>query len=403
MNTTLPMTRLDELKRQLDELEALISSGKLKGKGAKRARDKLEAQMVQALTASQAEADAALAAARPSKALVLGIAAFVVVFGVLGYGWRGNFDGWSVGPGTPPAEQADAGGNQHSMGQGQIEGLTKKLAERLQAQPDDAEGWSMLGRSYGVLGRFDDAVKAFRKLIELRPNDAQAYADAADAVGMAQGRKLAGEPEQLIAKALKLDPENPKALGLSGTIAFDKGDYKAAAKHWERALTKVEPDSAMAQQLLGAVNDARQRAGMAPLALPGAAPSAAAPAEPAPKAAAGSGAQVEVRISLAPALAAKANPEDPVFIFARAPDGGPKAPLAITRRQVKDLPLTLTLDESMAMSAATSLATQKQVVVGARISKSGSAMAQAGDLQGLSAKVDVGAKGVAIEIGEVVK
>jgi cytochrome c-type biogenesis protein CcmH len=112
------------------------------------------------------------------------------------------------------------------------------------------------------------------------------------------------------------------------------------------------------------------------------------------------GASVQVRITLAPALAAKVSPEDTLFVFARAPQGG-KAPLAIQRRQVKDLPLDVTLDDSMAMSPAMSLSTVSQVIVGARISKSGNAMPQPGDLQGLSPAVAVGSKGLALQIGDV--
>ncbi len=405
MNPTLQMTRLDELKGQLAQVEELIRSGALKGKGAKRARDKIEAQMLAAVMAggkggaAQATADDA----RPSSRLVLGITVFVLAFGVLGYAWLGNLQGLTVGPGSAPVAQAAAGGAEHPMDQAQIEALTQRLAERLKAQPDDAEGWSMLGRSYAVLGRYGDAAAAFRKLIELRPNDAQAYADAADAVGMANGRKLEGEPEQLIAKALKIDPDNPKALGLAGTVAFDKGDHALAAKHWERALKQLEPGSPMAQQLTDAVNEARQRVGLPPL--PAVAAAAAPDAGAAPQApAAAGGAQVQARITLAPALASKVSPDDVVFIFARSAEGGGmKPPLAIQRRQVKDLPLDLTLDDSMAMSPAMSLSTQKQVIIGARISKSGSALPEPGDLQGLSPTVDVGAKGVKVEIADVVK
>jgi cytochrome c-type biogenesis protein CcmH len=404
MNPSLQMTRLDELKDQLAQVDELIRSGALKGKGAKRARDKLEAQMLAAVMAggkggaAQATADDA----RPSSRLVLGITVFVLAFGVLGYAWLGNFQGLAVGPGSTPVAQAAAGGAEHPMDQAQIEALTQRLAERLKSQPDDAEGWSMLGRSYAVLGRYGDAAAAFRKLIALRPNDAQAYADAADAVGMANGRKLEGEPEKLIAQALKIDPDNPKALGLAGTVAFDKGDHALAAKHWERALKQLEPGSPMAQQLTDAVNEARQRVGLPPLPAVAAAPEAgAAPQAPA----AAGGAQVQARITLAPALAGKVSPDDVVFIFARSAQGGsgPQPPLAIQRRQVKDLPLDLTLDDSMAMSPAMSLSTQKQVVIGARISKSGSALPEPGDLQGLSPTVDVGAKGVKVEIADVVK
>lgn len=359
------MTRIDEPKRQVAELADRIGTGEPEGEGA-----------------------------RPSGRLVLGIAAFVIVFGALGYAWRGHFEGWAVGPGSPPATSAE-----HMLGKDQLEALTQKLAERLQAQPDDAEGWSMLGRSYAVLGRYADAATAFRKLIALKPGDAQAHADAADAIGMAQGRQLAGEPEKLIARALELDPDNPKALGLAGTIAFDKGDYALAAKHWERVVKALEPGSPLAPQLRVAIDEARQRAGLPALPPPaGAAPAAADAPRPA-----ASSARVQVRITLAPALATRASPDDTLFVFARALDGGPKAPLAITRRQVKDLPLAVTLDESMAMNPAMSLAAHQRVIVGARISKSGNAIAAAGDLQGLSAPVEVGAQGVEVVIGEVVK
>lgn len=215
------------------------------------------------------------AVARPSRRLVLGIAAFVLAFGALGYAWLGNFEGWRVGPGSA-ADVADP-----AAAAQQIEAMVAKLAARLKSQPDDAQGWSMLGRSYAVLGRYSDAIGAFRKLIELRPNDAQAYADAADALGMAQGQKLEGEPERLIAKALQVDPDNAKALALAGTVAFDKGDYAQAAGQWEHALAKLDPDNPLAPQLRGAAAAARRRAGLPPATVApgtgGAAASAGAP------------------------------------------------------------------------------------------------------------------------------
>jgi cytochrome c-type biogenesis protein CcmH len=259
-------------------------------------------------------------------------------------------------------------------------------------------------------------VAAYRRALALRPKEAQLYADLADAQGMVNGRKLDGEPEKLVAKALELDPDNAKALGLAGTVAFDRGDPAGAAKHWERALAKVEPGSELAGRLQAAVDEARQRAGLPPL--PRATALAAAPAAPATvspsasmpaghppvdkpaQAPAADAAAVQVRVSLAPALAAKASPEDTVFIFARAQQG-PKAPLAIQRRQVKDLPLELTLDDSMAMNPALRLSTVPQVVVGARVSKSGNAMPQPGDLQGLSPVVAVGTRGLQLQITDV--
>jgi cytochrome c-type biogenesis protein CcmH len=157
----------------------------------------------------------------------------------------------------------------------------------------------------------------------------------------------------------------------------------------------------MASRLQGALDEARQRAGLPPLqnAAPATAAAPAPDTRPADGAAAGA-ASVQVRITLAPALAAKASPDDTLFVFARAPQGG-KAPLAIQRRQVKDLPLDVTLDDSMAMSPAMRLSSVPQVIVGARISKSGNAMPQPGDLQGLSPVVPVGTQGLALQIAEV--
>ncbi len=160
----------------------------------------------------------------------------------------------------------------------------------------------------------------------------------------------------------------------------------------------MEPGSPMAQRLQGALDEARQRAGLPPLpaVTAPAAANTAATGTPAGDAAA----SVQVRVSLASALAARAAPDDTVFIFARALSGS-RAPLAIARRQVKDLPLDITLDDSLAMNPALRISTTQQVVVGARVSKSGNAMPQSGDLQGLSAPVAVGARGVALQIANV--
>jgi len=392
------MTRTEDLKSQLAQLDELIKAGSLTGKSARQARDKIEAQLLAAVLQTDPLAQPEAAAAKPSARLMLGLASFVLLFGAVGYSWLGNREGLALAPGM--ASPAVAGAGQQEIGAPQIEAMAQRLADRLKTQPDDAEGWAMLGRSYGVLERYPQALAAYQRVLDLRPQDAQAYADYADALGMSQGRKLDGEPEKMIARALQLDPDNMKALSLAGTIAFDRGDHKLAAQQWERAQRKLEPGSEMARRLQGGIDEARQRAGMpaVALAVPAAPSAAASPAGPTAPASA----SVQARISLAPALLAKAAPEDTVFIFARAPQGS-KAPLAILRRQVKDLPLEVTLDDSTAMSPALRLSTQTQVVIGARVSKSGQAMPQPGDLQGLSPTVVVGARGVQLVIADVVR
>lgn len=411
------MSRTDDLKRQIAQLDELIKGGMLTGDAARQARARLEEELLGAVLQSTSPVpptptpapapEPGLSSERPSTKAWLGIAAFVVAVGVAGYAWLGNREGLAVAPGAP-APAAAASGAAHAMGVTQIEGLIEKLAERLKKAPEDAEGWSMLGRSYSVLGRHAEAVPAYKRVIELRPTDGQAHADLADAMASATGKSLDGEPEQLIAKALTLDPDNPKALSLSGTIAFNRGDAAGAARQWERALKNLEPGSDMARQMQGALDEARQRAGLPPLAPTaavaamgqGAAP--AGPAQGAAPAAAATGATVQGRVTLAASLAGKASPDDTLFVFARPVSGG-RAPLAILRKQVKDLPLEFTLDDSLAMSPAMRISTAAEVVVGARISKSGNAMPQPGDLQGLTPTVKVGAKGVAVEISEAIK
>jgi cytochrome c-type biogenesis protein CcmH len=414
---------LGRLKAQLAQLDGLLADGVLTGETARTARARLEAQIV-ALVVGQPVPDdssagpapiepaaSAASAARLPRRAVWALGAFVLLFAAGGYAWLGNTKAWSVAPGEPGAATATATAdatNGHPTDDAQIAAMVDRLAERLKTNPGDAEGWSMLGRSYTSQGRFPDALAAYKHAFELKPKDAQAMVDYADGLAVVNNRSLEGEPEKLILKALEIDPSNGKALALAGTIAFNKADFKAAMGHWERAIQVSDPSSSFAQQLQGALNDARQKAGLPPVAA--ASPAAggnifAAPADAAPAAAgggtgSGSGsaeASISGRVSLKAGLEGKVGPEDTVFIFARAPTGS-RMPLAILRKQVRDLPIEFKLDDSLAMSPAARLSTAAQVVVGARISKTGNAMPAPGDWQVLSEPMAVGAQGVRLEI-----
>jgi cytochrome c-type biogenesis protein CcmH len=228
-------------------------------------------------------------------------------------------------------------------------------------------------------------------------------ADYADALAMNNGRNLEGEPSRLIARALEIDPGNLKALSLAGTAAFLRADYALALRHWEKML-QLAPDSDYVRQIQGGIDEARRLAEAAsgPAATRPPSQLAARPAAKLGTAPAATGAAtVSGVVKLAPALAGKAAPDDTVFVYARAAQGS-RMPLAILRKQVKDLPLSFTLDDSMAMSPAARLSSAQQVVISARISKRGEAMPQPGDLQGQSAPVAPGASGLAIEIGQIV-
>lgn len=381
-----------QARGQLQQLDALKASGTLDEHAHAQARAKVERQLGTALAAVPR---AAVAPPRP-RALVVGLAVFVG--GVAAIGYRGLGTPIALDP-AQVAARAVAEGGGHSITMEQIAAMTDKLAARLKDKPDDPEGWAMLGRSYSVLGQHDKAVPAFKQAAALRPGDAVLLADYADAMAVVNGRNLEGEPLRLIEQALQADPNNLKALSLAGTAAFYRRDFALALRYWEK-MQRVDPSSPFTQQIQSGIDEARKLLADAK----GAGPAAATATAPAPveaKPVAAGGASVSGVVSLAPAIAAKTSPQDTVFVFARAVDG-PRLPLAILRKQVKDLPLRFTLDDSMAMSPAAKLSGAQRVIVGARVSKRGDATPQPGDLQGLSGPVAPGASGLKIEIAQVV-
>ena len=343
------------------------------------------------------------APARPSRALVALLSVFVVALAAVGYWQTGSpslvREGAAVA-GTAGAEgSADAGASAQT-GRQQIEAMVGALAERMKGKPDDVQGWTMLARSYAVLGRFTEAIPAYAHAVELDPNNPSLLADYADAVAAPQ--QTANNPRSiaLIERALKVDPKHHKALALAGSAAFDRGEYAVAITYWQQIADQLPPDSELAPRVQAMIGDARAKLGTAGgPALPPASLAAARP--PASTAKATAGASVTGTVTLDPALAAQAAPGDSVFVFARAATGS-RMPLAVQRAQVKDLPLSFRLDDSMAMAPGMTLSSATQLVVGARISKSGTAIAQPGDLSGEATGVAPGASNVAIRIGTVV-
>ncbi len=375
------------LRLQLEQLTALKQSGVLGDAPYDEARQALERRIVDAVV----DAPPATASRDPisSKSLLVGLGGFVCVVAVAGYAWLGTpqaLDTAAVASAAAPA------GTAPPITAEQVQTMIESLAARLKDNPDDAAGWAMLGRSYAAIGRHDQAEPALKRALALHGDDAVLLTDYADALAMVNGRNLEGEPSRLIERALKIDPSNIKALALAGTHAFVRKDYAAALRHWEK-LAQLAPSGEMAQQIQGGIDEARKLSGTPT-------PTAAQVATPT-QALALPGASVSGTVALDPALVAKARPDDTLFVFARAAEG-PRMPLAILRKQVKDLPLTFTLDDSMAMTPTARLSSASRVVVGARISARGDATPQAGDLQGFSAPVAPGAAGLKVQISEVV-
>ena len=372
---------LADLRSRLQKLAAQHRAGQLDEAQYTQARAPLERALADLVLADEGTTPSQ---ARPSRGLVAVLGACVIAIAVGGYAWKGSP---RLKP-VPAAAEASANDAEEQAARQQIEGMVDKLAQRLKDKPDDATGWLMLGRSYTVLGRVDDSIGAYARAVALRPNEATPLADYADALATKNGGRPTPESEALVARALAAEPTHLKALALAGTAAFERNDYATAVRHLEKMAQGLPPDSPDAPRLQASLDEARRRGGIA--------------AAPAPKpTAAVSGATITGTVTLAPALAAKASPTDTIFVFARAAQGS-RMPLAVLRAQVKDLPLTYKLDDSMAMAPTAKLSGAAQVIVGARISKSGNAIPQPGDLAGEAAPVAPGASGVSITISAAV-
>lgn len=296
-----------------------------------------------------------------------------------------------------------------------MDAAVKGLATKLAANPDDVEGWLLLGRAYKSMERFADARDAIKNAYERAEGNIDVQVDYAEAIALAgEGRRIQGQARELLDAALRTDPGHQRALWLLGIAEYQQQNYAAAVEFWEKLRALLPPEADVRGSLETQIADARQKAGMpATAAAPVPAPAATAPgpatAAGAPAtdvssvAAASAGAiQLQVEVALDPKLRDKAPAGASVFVFARAANG-PPMPLAVQRLTVADLPAKVVLTEAMGMLPNMKLSQFPQVVVGARISASGNAKAQSGDLQTLSAPLDVTSKApVKLSIDSVV-
>jgi cytochrome c-type biogenesis protein CcmH len=274
-----------------------------------------------------------------------------------------------------------AAANQATPEMEQINNMVAGLAERLQKQPDDALGWTMLGRSYKYLQQYPKAVEAFEHAYKLLGDKPEIMLLYADALAFANNEQLAGKPAELVFKALAMEPNNVTGLWLGGMAKAQTGDFAAAMELWKKLEAQLPPGSEAQQEIQGLL------AKLATQIAADATETEAKPAQPAatppPSLAAVS---IDVQVSLAPELQKSADPNDTVFIYAQALSG-PKMPLAIVRKQVSELPLTVSLTDAMAMMPNMKLSSFEQVKLLARVSKSGDATQQPGDLIGVIEQV----------------
>ncbi len=355
------------IREQLAELKADMEAGKLEEAAFEAARHDLERELLDAVDGREDTAPAT--ATRRGRWLLAILVPAVPVLAVMIYLQLGMSD-FEERAAQASAAQNQAGG----MSEHDINLMLEKLAERLRAEPEHPEGWMLLGRTYTTLQRFDEAVEAYEQARKYGGDSAELLIDYADTLIAAQGGNFSDKAGELLKQALEQQPDNPKGQWLMGHWYFQRGDFRNALEAWQRVVPMVQPGSDNARILQQQIQIARARLGDA------------APPESTPAPPAADGASIQVSVSLDPALRNSVSPDDTVFIFARAVSG-PRMPLAIVRKQVRDLPVTVTLDDSLSMMPAMTLSKFPQVVVGARVSKTGQAMAAPGDLQGLKSPV----------------
>jgi cytochrome c-type biogenesis protein CcmI len=389
-------------RERLRELEADRTDGRLDAQQFEEARSELERELLQDLQESQDLQDLSSDPAVPARAApgkgctrqglhparvapgkgrgrgrwAAGVIALAVPLFALGlYLQLGTFDAvvQSDAVATPEASVPT------------VQDMVASLAARLQEKPDDPRGWVLLGRSYIVLERFAEAAAAYQKAYQLIGDQPDLLADFAHALALAQGRQFRGPPQQLLERALLVAPDHPKTLLLAGLAAFQNGAYPTAIERWQRLLEQTQGGAQDRQAVEASIAEAKAR-----LNGQSAIDTADATSKP-PELA-----RLQVRVTLSPGLAAQVAPDDTVFIFAHALKG-PPMPLVVTRAQVKDLPLTTTLDDSMAMVPGMSLSRFPEVMVLARVSRTGRATPESGDLEGSTGPVEV-ARNETIEI-----
>jgi cytochrome c-type biogenesis protein CcmH len=261
----------------------------------------------------------------------------------------------------------------------QMNAMVEKLAQRLQKEPDDAKGWLMLGQAYKLLQRGPDAVAALRKAYELLGDQPEVMLQLADAIANNNDGSLVGEPATLINKAIALAPDNEMGLWLAGMAKAEEGDFAPAVNYWTKLQQHYKPEDQAYQELQDYIGKANARLGKpADIVTSSEQQAAATPSQQKEVKAASS---VKIKVTLGDAFKGKVKSDDYVLIYAQALVG-PKAPLAVVKHQVKDLPLEVTLDDSMAMIPTMTVSSVENIKVTARISATGTATPQPGEAFG---------------------
>lgn len=352
-------------REELEKLEAERLSGAVDTKSYEQAH----AEMRQRLFQDTDEADDLAVMGSPKKTII-GICIFVALLSAGFY--------YALGDAYRVAEKK----SEKPITQESVEKMVAEFAAKMEKEPDNLKGWAMLARSYRILGRNADAEKAYQRAGSFVDSDPQLLADYADVLAANANGNFAGKPLQLINKALSLDPDNLLALWLSGTASFNAQDYKAAVRSWERLAKQLPPDTDEARAIAASLAEARSKGGLSPATAP-----------------AINGRGVSGQIDIAPELKARLKSGDVLMVIARKP--GERMPVAVLKAPVSSFPMSFMLNDSLAMNPNALVSQLPEVSVEVRVSKTGMAMPEPGDLISAPQTVKVGASNVRLLINQV--
>jgi cytochrome c-type biogenesis protein CcmH len=361
-------------KAQILDLDREHESGHISDAEWQQSRDELSVRLLEDTSAVD---DPVAKKEKPAlwTAVVLAIALPVSAMGM--YMWLGE----------PEALNPLALKSNDKVDQQELSKMADNLAKKLEEKPDNLQGWVMLGRTYRTLEKFEASLKAYDRALKLTADD-DLRIERVEVLAMQRQGNFEGEPWDIILDILQKDPQHYAALLMAGSASYAHEKYADALSYWQKARKPLASDNPDVPGLDEAIASVQQKLGITPKAV------AAQTAKPTPSNAALS---VSGRVTLSANLKGKTQPSDAVFIYA-TPANGERMPLAIFKTTVANLPLSFTLDDSTAMSPERKLSGAGEVFVKVRVSKSGNAMPQSGDLLGSIGPVKVGAQGLQVEI-----
>ncbi|MFM1759091.1 MAG: hypothetical protein RLY75_361 [Pseudomonadota bacterium] len=352
-------------REELDKLEA----DRLAGTVDSNNYEQTHAEMRQRLFQDTDEADDLAVLGSPKKTII-GICLFVAILSAGFYFYLGD------------AAQIAQKSTEKPMTQESVEKMVEEFAAKMEKEPDNLKGWAMLARSYRILGRNTEAANAYARAGSFVDSDPQLLADYADVLAANANGNFAGKPQQLINKALAQDPNNLLALWLSGTAAFNAQNYKAAVQSWEKLAKQLPVESDEARAIAASIAEARSKGGLAPASAPVI-----------------SNQGVSGQVEITPELKSKIKAGDVLMVIARKP--GERMPVAVLKTPVTAFPINFVLNDALAMSPNALISQMPEVSVEVRISKSGMAMPEAGDLISISQTIKVGTTNARLTIEQI--